>query len=66
MSVTIYDFEHLRQAEDEQRQRELEYRRIARERGLDTSSATARVLRGIARRFRRPERARPVVLSPSR
>lgn len=66
MSVTIYDFEHLRQAEDEQLQRELEYRRIARERGLDTASATARVLRSVVRRFRRPEHARPAVLSPSR
>lgn len=71
MSVTIYDFEHLRHAEDAQLQRELEYRRIARERGVNTSSATARALRSVVRRFRRaeharPERARPAALSPSR
>ncbi|GAA1981011.1 hypothetical protein [Microbacterium pumilum] len=69
MSVSIYSFEHLRAAEQKQLERELEYRRIARERGDDMESAAARALGSVVRRIRgiRPAaHARPSVLSPSR
>ena len=67
MIATIYDFEHLRQAENQQLERELEYRRIARERGLDTGSAAVRLVRDIVRRIQHhPAQAGPSVLSPSR
>ena len=53
MYVSEDTFVHLRQAADERRLRELEYRRIARERGADTSSSAGRGLRQLAQRIRR-------------
>lgn len=66
MYVTALSFDHIREAEQEQFLRELEYRRIAHERGADTESATARMVHRIARLLHRPAHARPAVLSPSR
>ena len=60
MYVSENTFIHLRQAADERRDRELEYRRIARERAGVTKPAAARGLRAFVQRFRhaqyRPQR----------
>ena len=53
MYVSEDTFVHLRQAAEERQLRELEYRRIAHERGADTSSTAARGLRRLAQRIRR-------------
>ena len=54
MYVSEVTFVHLRQAADERQHRELEYRRIARERGAETSRPPARRgLRELVQRFRR-------------
>ena len=55
MYVSENTFIHLRQAADERRDRELEYRRIARERAAVTKPATARGLRAFVQRFRHAE-----------
>ena len=55
MYVSEDTFIHLRQAADERRDRELEYRRIAREREAVTKPATARGLRAFVQRFRHAE-----------
>ena len=55
MYVSEDTFIHLRQAADEQRNRELEYRRIAQERGAGTKPATTRGLRALVERFRHAE-----------
>ena len=51
MYVSEDTFVHLRQAADERQLRELEYRRIARERGADTTSTAGRGLRQFAQRI---------------
>jgi len=51
MYVSEVTFAHLRQAADEQQLRELEYRRIARERGAGTRSTAGRGLRQLAQRI---------------
>lgn len=60
MYVSEDTFIHLRQAADEQRSRELEYRRIALERADTTKPVQARGLRAIVQRLRhaqyRPQR----------
>ena len=60
MYVSEDTFIHLRQAADEQRSRELEYRRIALERADTTKPVPARGLRAFVQRFRhaqyRPQR----------
>jgi len=55
MYVSETTFLHLRQAEDERRSRELEYRRIAREREADTGSTTEGGFRVFLRSLRRSE-----------
>ncbi len=55
MYVSENTFIHLRQAADERRDRELEYRRIARERAAVTKPATTRGLRAFVQRFRHAE-----------
>jgi hypothetical protein len=55
MYVSEDTFIHLRQAADEQRNRELEYRRIAQERGVGKKPATAGGLRALVQRFRHAE-----------
>ena len=59
MYVSEDTFVHLRQAADERQLRELEYRRIARERGADTSSSAGRGLRQLAQRIRRMGHSAP-------
>jgi hypothetical protein len=67
MNVTAISFDHLLRAEDERLMRELEYRRIALERGgAALDSGPARLIRGIMRRLHRPARGRSAVLAPSR
>lgn len=56
MYVSEDTFIHLRQAADEQRSREREYRRIAQERGAATEPATSRGLRAFLQRVRSAER----------
>ena len=60
MYVSEDTFIHLRQAADEQRSRELEYRRIAMERADTTKPVAARGLRAFVERLRhaqyRPQR----------
>ena len=51
MYVSEDTFVHLRQAAEERQLRELEYRRIARERGGRTTSTTGRGLRQLAQRI---------------
>jgi hypothetical protein len=55
MYVSEDTFIHLRKAADEQRSRELEYRRIAQERAAVTEPATGRGLRAFVQRFRHAE-----------
>ena len=55
MYVSEDTFIHLRQAAEEQRNRELEYRRIAKERAAMTKPATARGLRAFVLRLRHGE-----------
>ena len=55
MYVSEDTFIHLRRAADAQRDRELEYRRIARERAAASKPATARGLRAFVQRFRHAE-----------
>ena len=55
MYVSEGTFIHLRQAADEQLNRELEYRRIAQERDAETKPAAGRGLREIVQRFRHTE-----------
>lgn len=57
MYVSESTFLHLHQAADERQSRDLEYRRIARERETDSGSATARAFAGLVNRFRRSEPA---------
>lgn len=45
-------FPHLREAAAERQRRELEYRRIARERATDTTPTAGRGLRKLVQRFR--------------
>ena len=52
MYVSEDTFIHLRQAADEQRSRELEYRRIALERADTTKPVAARGLRAFVQRLR--------------
>ena len=66
MNVTAISFDHLLRAENERLARELEYRRIARERGTAGDSAATRIVRGLIRRVHRPARTRSSVLAPSR
>ena len=56
-------FPHLRQAADERQRRELEYRRIARERATDTTSSAGHGLRELVQRFRRSLHPAPRRLS---
>jgi hypothetical protein len=51
MYVSEDTFIHLRKAADEQRNRELEYRRIARERATATSPVQRRSLRAFVQRL---------------
>ena len=64
MYVSEGTFIHLRQAADEQLNRELEYRRIAQERDATTTTPAARRgLREFVRRFRHTEYNAPRQLS---
>jgi hypothetical protein len=66
MNVTAISFDHLLRAENERLARELEYRRIALERGTAGDSAATRVIRGVLRRVHRPAPTGSSVLAPSR
>ncbi|GAA1942500.1 hypothetical protein [Microbacterium deminutum] len=69
MIANEYLFQHLREAEEQRFRQELEYRRIARERGVDRESAATHfghVVRDTVRRLRRPAHTGASVLSPSR
>ncbi len=55
MYVSEDTFIHLRKAADEQRNRELEYRRIAQERATATNPVQGRSLRAFVQRLRHPE-----------
>ena len=61
MYVSEHNFDHLRQAADERRSRELEYRRIALERSAETATTSERGLRVLVNRFRHSS-----YLAPSR
>jgi len=63
MYVSEDTFIHLRQAADEQLNRELEYRRIAHERAAGTTSTGGRGLRERVQRFRRTAHPAPRPLS---
>ena len=66
MYVSEDTFSHLRQAADERQRRELEYRRIARERAAKTTATTStprRGLRAVVLRFRRSPQSAPRLLS---
>ncbi|SFR92156.1 hypothetical protein SAMN04487846_0610 [Microbacterium sp. cf046] len=63
MYVSEGTFIHLRQAADEQLNRELEYRRIAHERDGGTQPAAKRGVRDIVQRFRHAEYNAPRQLS---
>jgi len=63
MYVSEDSFHHLRQAADERQLRELEYRRMARERVADTTSTPRRGLRAIVLRLRRSPQSAPRLLS---
>ena len=55
MYVSEDTFIHLRQAADEQRNRELEYRRIAQERGVGNEAGHGGRPAGAVQRFRHAE-----------
>ena len=66
MYISEDTFGHLRQAADERRNRELEYRRIAQEREAETMSTTTtagRGLRELVQRLRHAPHAVPGRLS---
>ena len=63
MYVSEGTFIHLRQAADEQLNRELEFRRIARERDADDDDGRPGGLREFVRRFRHTEYSAPRQLS---
>jgi hypothetical protein len=63
MYVSESTFIHLRQAADEQLNRELEFRRIAQERDAKTTPAARGGLREFVRRFRHTEYNAPRQLS---
>jgi hypothetical protein len=65
MYVSEDTFIHLRQAADEQLNRELEYRRIAQEREAGTKPAAGRGLRELVQRFGRVAHPAPRPLSHS-
>jgi hypothetical protein len=63
MYVSEDTFVHLREAADERQRRELEFRRVARERQAGATPSTTRGLRKLVRRLRRSPRPTPRRLS---
>lgn len=59
MYVSEHTFSHLRQAADEQLNREVEYRRVARERAAGSTPATQRRSHEFVQLFQRSAQKRP-------